>query len=243
MSQSKISRIESGKILPSVVDVERILTALDVPADATQDLLALARRANAGYTSWRAVAEVGLWRKQIELKSLAESCTIQRLFLPGIPAGLLQIPDYARQALTPIVASSPARDVGKALQARIDQQQVLDDLSRRFIFVLTEQAVRWRRASRSVMARQCKHMAELSERPNVEIAIIPVSAEVPGAPRNMFVIYDDRLVLVELFSGEVALRDPKDIAHHLDLFEFFHSRALTGERARALLLAVRDEFM
>lgn len=93
------------------------------------------------------------------------------------------------------------------------------------------------------MARQCAHMAELSERPNLEIAIIPIAAEVSAAPRNMFVIYDKRLVLVELFSGEVALRDYKDVAHHLELFEFFRARALTGDRARALLLSVRDEFM
>lgn len=64
MSQSKISRIESGKILPSVVDVERILTALDVPAEAAGELLALARHANVQHTSWRAVAEIGIWRKQ-----------------------------------------------------------------------------------------------------------------------------------------------------------------------------------
>jgi transcriptional regulator with XRE-family HTH domain len=243
MSQSKISRIESGKTLPTVVDVERILIALDVPADVAQDMLALARRANVGHISWRAVAEVGLWRKQTELKALAETSSVQRLFNPAIPSGLLQTPEYVRQVLTPMVDSGPAWDAEKAVQARLDRQRVLDDLDRRFLFVLTEQAVRWKRARREVVAQQCAHIAELSRRPNMDIAIVPQSAEVFAAPLNSFVVYDDRLVLAELFSGEVALRDPKDIAHHMDLFEFFRARALTGDRARALLLSVKDEFM
>lgn len=36
MSQSKISKIENGKLTPSLVDVEQILRALDVPADIAQ---------------------------------------------------------------------------------------------------------------------------------------------------------------------------------------------------------------
>lgn len=221
MSQSKISRIESGKTLPTVVDVERILAALDVPSGQAEELLALARKANVEHTSWRSVAEIGLWRKQVELKALAESCLIQRQFLPAIPSGLLQIPDYARQVLSPDMKTAPALDVEKAVRARLDRQTVLEDLDRRFIFLLTEQAVRWRRASREVMARQCERMAELSERTNIELVIIPQSAEVLASPLNSFVVYDDRLVIAELFSGEVALRDPKDVAYHVDLFEFF----------------------
>ena len=243
MSQTKVSRIERGKALPSVVDVERILSALEVPTDAATELLNLARRANVQHTSWRSVAELGLWRKQDELKAVAESSSAMRHFLPAMPSGLLHVPDYARYALSAKVGSDPARDVDKAVDARLNRQQVLADESRRFVFLMTEQAVKWKRAPRDVMAEQCAHTATLADRPNVDIAIIPASAEVYGAPMNSYVIYDDRLVIAELFSGEVALRDYKDISYHLDLFSFFYDRALTGERARAFLLAARDEFM
>jgi len=217
MSQSKISRIERGRVLPTVLDVERILKALEVPPEAGRELIALARRANVDHISWRSVAEAGFWRKQLALKALAESSAEQRLFNPAIPSGLLQVPDYAREALSPVVATSPARDVNKAVQARLERQAVLSDLSRRFVFVLTEQAVRWRRASRRVMAEQCAHMADLAQRPNIDLAIVPQSAEVLGTA--------------------------KDIQLHLDLFDFFLSKALTGDRANAFLLTVRDEFM
>src|SRR5689334_17550712 len=40
MSQAKISRIETGKILPSVVDVERILRALGIGRGEAEPVLA-----------------------------------------------------------------------------------------------------------------------------------------------------------------------------------------------------------
>lgn len=242
MSQSKISRIESGRFLPTVVDVERILRALEVPGDVATQLTALARRANVEHTSWRSVAEMGFWRKQAELKSLAEASKVVRHFTPAMPSGLLQVPEYAQAALSAKVASDPARDVDRAVRARLDRQSVLEDETRRFVFLMTEQAVKWRRASRDVMAKQCEHMAKLSEYANIDIAIVPQSAEVSGSPMNSYVIYD-RLVIAELFSGEVALRDPRDIEYHYDLFELFLSHALAGTHATAFLLAARDEFM
>lgn len=243
MIQSRISRIESGKQLPTVVDVDRILTALEVPAEAATGLLSLARRANVEHTSWRAVAEVGIWRKQEELTALAESCKVQRQFLPSMLSGLLQVPEYARAALLPVVDTDPARDVERAVAARIERQKALEDESRRFVFLLAEQAVRWRHVERSVMAAQCGHLATLAERPNVEIHVLPLSAIVPASTLCTYMIYDNRLVVAELLSGEFAMRDPRDIAHHLAVFEHYQSHALSGARATAFLLAARDEFM
>lgn len=122
MSQSKISRIERGKLLASVADVSRILVALDVPGEAAEQFLALARRANVEHVSVRAIAEIGLWRKQAEFKALAEACRVQRSLLPIMVAGLLQIPEYARAALSPTIPTAPARDVDKAVAARLDRQ-------------------------------------------------------------------------------------------------------------------------
>ncbi|WP_083822115.1 Scr1 family TA system antitoxin-like transcriptional regulator [Saccharopolyspora spinosa] len=122
MSQSKISRIESGKALPTVADVERIMTALDVPPDAREELLALTRSANVEYTSLRSSARLGIWRSQAEIKALTESASAIRQFLPAIPSGLIQTRDYARAILTPAVEGRPARDIDRAVQARLDSQ-------------------------------------------------------------------------------------------------------------------------
>lgn len=243
MSQTKISRIETRRHIPTVLEVEQILSALEVPEEVAQEILRLARRANVDYASWRAYARVGLYHKQAELKALERSSREMRHFLPAIPTGLLHVREYAEQTLSKTVASDPARDVQRAVQARMDRQAVLDDRSRSFTFLLTEQAVRWRRATPEAMAAQCYHMAAVSLKPNVEIAIIPQTAQVPGTPLNVFVVYDDRLVTVELFSGEVVLRDPRDISHHLGLFDLFLSHALRGTDATTFLRRAAGDFM
>ncbi|MGA4849301.1 helix-turn-helix domain-containing protein [Streptomyces sp. G5(2025)] len=243
MSQTKISRIETGRALPTVIDVERILKALNVPTEVSDELLKLARRANVDYASWRTYARVGLYHKQAELKALETSSHVMRHFLPAIPTGLLHVREYAVETLSPTVADDPTRNVHRAVQARMDRQAILDDTSRSFWFLMTEQAVRWQRASDETMAAQCAHMAEVNGKPNVEIGIIPQRVRVPGTPMNIFVVYDDRLVTVELFSGEVILRDPRDVSQHLSLFDLFWSHALTGDDATAFLSETSESFM
>ncbi|RKT82104.1 Helix-turn-helix domain-containing protein [Saccharopolyspora antimicrobica] len=243
MSQSKISRIESGKVLPTVADVERIMTALDVPSDAQSDILAATRAANVEYVSVRSSARTGIWRRQAEIKALCESSKTVRHFLPIIPSGLLQTAEYARATLTPVIEGNPARDIDRAVRARLDAQDALNDESRRFHFLLTEQAIRIKRAAAPVMVDQLQNMATVSQRPNVDLAILPSSAQIGASPLNIFVVYDERLVTVEMFSGAVALRDYRDISYHLNVFEYFRDRALTGEHARGLLDSAADEFM
>lgn len=243
MSQSKISRIEAGRSLPSVSDVERIMKALDVPPDAQQDILTVARAANVDYVSVRASARTGIWRRQAEIKALCESSATVRHFLPIIPSGLLQTAEYARAALTPVVEGNPARDIDRAVRTRLDAQSVLDDESRQFHFLLTEQAIRIKRARSAVMVDQLIHLGEVSLRSNVDLAIVPSSELVGASPLNIFVVYDERLVTVEMFSGTVALRDYRDISYHLNVFDYFRDRAVSNEDARRLLNSAAEEFM
>lgn len=102
MSQSKISRIESGRSLPTVVDVERIIKALEVSPEVREEVLSLARTANVEYISLRSSARLGIWWKQAEIKALAESSSAVRQFLPAIPSG------FSRRASTRVRCSHPA---------------------------------------------------------------------------------------------------------------------------------------
>ncbi|GAB3691811.1 helix-turn-helix domain-containing protein [Saccharopolyspora tripterygii] len=243
MSQPKISRIESGKALPSVSDVERIMQALDVPAEIRAELLALTRSANVEYTSLRSSARMGIWRSQAEIKALVETSSVVRQFLPAIPSELIQTPDYARAVLTPGVEGRPARDIERAVQARLESQEALNDESRTYHFLLTEQAVRLKRAGNEVMADQLRHMTAMMDRSNVDLSVLPSSALVNASQLNVFVVYDDRIVLTEVFAGEVALRDYRDVSYHLSIFDHFRDRAFSGSSARRILNSVADEFM
>lgn len=242
LSQSKLSRIECGQQIPTVADTERILKALEVPSETVHELLAVARAANVDYVSFRALARVGLWQRQSELQALAESARVVRVFLPAIPSGLLQTRDYAHDVLTPTVEGRAARNVTRAVEARMARQSSLTDESRHFRFVLTEQAVRWPRTSPDVVADQILNIVKIAKKSNVDLAVIPFAAgEVRASPLNVFTVYDERLVSVETFSGSMTLRDPRDVSYHVNLWEYFYSHALTGAESQKMLVAVANE--
>ncbi len=241
MSQSKVSRIETGRLLPSVVDVEQMLMGMGVDEPTKRELLSLARVANTEYQDVRLSVRRGLHHRQRELAALEQSATEIRHFLPALVTGLLQTPEYMRAAISTPVGPGGG-DVGKAVAAKLERQAVLHDPGKRFSFLLTESAVRWQLRQPAVMALQLDRLVSLSRLPTVSIGVLPLDRPVPDGAYHTFVTYDQRLVTVELFTGQLLLRDPKDVEHYRALFDFFADRALWADEARAMLQTVAEDF-
>jgi transcriptional regulator with XRE-family HTH domain len=237
ISQSKISKIETGKVLATATDVERMLTALGTSQDQITELLALARLANTEFQSTRASLRRGLHYKQKELAAFEAETQHLRFFLPLMITGLLQTPEYARASMV----SFPG-DHQQAIARRLERQSALYNPARRFTFILTEAAVRWQLCDPRVMAVQADRLASLSELPNVTIGVIPLDSRVADGPLNTFTVYDERIATAETFTGVIMMRDPRDVAYHLELFAFFQRYAVTGDAVRALLGSYAQRF-
>jgi hypothetical protein len=65
---------------------------------------------------------------------------------------------------------------------------------------------------------------------------------VPDGPLYTFTVYDERIATAETFSGVIMMRDPRDIAYHLELFSFFERYAVMGDEVRALLESYAQRF-
>lgn len=237
ISQSKISKIETGKVLATATDVERILTALGTGQDRIAELMALARLANTEFQSVRASLRRGLHRKQRELAALEADTMHIRFFLPLMITGLLQTPEYARASMANFPGDHP-----QAIAKRLDRQAALYNPGKRFTFILTEAAVRWQLCEPQVMAVQMGRLISLSELPNIYLGVIPLDSHVPDGPLNTFTIYDERIATAETFGGVIMMRDPRDIAYHLELFTFFERYAVMGAEVRALLGSYAQHF-
>lgn len=245
MSQAKISKIENGRIRPSVTDVERILTALGFPlqsADGTR-LLDLARAANSDYQGFRTALQRGLGETQRDLAAIESRAERICFFLPCMITGLLQTPEYARQTLSHPLVSRGA-EWESALARRLERQQALHEQAPRFEFVLTEAALRFPLCSPSVMASQMDRIRSLTHLDTVDIRVVPAHppVQVPSGPLNGFTLYDDRLVTIEVHTGKLALRDPKDIAYSREIFDFFQEHALDPHHTRTFLEELAQEF-
>ena len=236
ISQSKISKLETGKVLPSATDVERILSALGVSGERQHSLVSLARLANTDFQSVRASLRRGLHQKQRELAALEADSHHIRFFLPLMITGLLQTPEYARASL----ANFPGDP--HAIAKRLDRQAQLYDVGKRFTFVLTEAAVRWQLCAPQVMAVQMDRLASLSALPNIRLGIITLDTYVPDGALNTFTVYDERLATAETFGGVIMMRDPRDVTYHLQLFSFFEQYAAFGDDVRLLLGSYAEAF-
>ncbi|AJE86596.1 DNA-binding protein [Streptomyces albus] len=230
ISQTKLSNIETGRVTPGLVDVELILRALDAPPELLAEVTALARLAHTEWQGKRASWRRGLEKRQAELAGLEGEASALRYFLPAMVTGLLATPEYIRAGLS----NSPV-DTTKTVARKLERQAVLYDSTKRFTFLLTEQAVRWAVVPPAAMAVQMDRLASISRLSNVSIGIIPTGTVVGRGPMNTFTVYDQRLATVETFTGRIVFQDARDIAEHLEVFRMYEHHALFGEEARALL--------
>ncbi|MEU6993317.1 helix-turn-helix transcriptional regulator [Streptomyces sp. NPDC046465] len=230
ISQTKLSNIETGRITPGLVDVELLLRALDAPPEVVAEVAALARLAHTEWQGKRASWRRGLEKRQAELGGLESEATELRYFLPSMVTGLLATPDYIRASL----GHSPV-DISKTVARKLERQSILHDGTKKFTFLLTEQAVRWAVAPPSAMAVQIDHLVSISHLPHTRIGVLPLGTLVERGPLNTFTIYDHRLATVETFTGRIVFQDSRDIAEHLEVFNLYERRALFGEKARERL--------
>ncbi|MFD5187310.1 helix-turn-helix domain-containing protein [Streptomyces sp. NPDC058357] len=231
MSQTKISTIESGKITPTLVDVELILRALDAPSKLVAEITALTRIANTEWQDDWSLRRRGLDKRQDDLAGFEKSSTEFRYFLPSMVTGLLATPEYVRASL----ADVPDEQSRKTVEKKLERQQVLYDRSKHFTFILTEQAARWPLVPPDILAMQIDRLASLTHLPNVQLGVIPLGPAVAPGPMNTFTIYDDRIATVEISTGVLIFRDHRDVSAYVDEFVMYKGLALFGEQARERL--------
>ncbi|MGW9048327.1 helix-turn-helix domain-containing protein [Streptomyces lydicus] len=241
MSTSKLSKIETAKVAPSVTDVERILTAIGVSDEVKAEYLEAARAAATETTAWRLIRRLGVHKAQQQTRALEAQMTSLRLFQPALIPGLLQTPEYIRAILS---RHNLGEDVlTQTISARIERQRALYDSTKELHFVITEPVLRWRIVSAAKMAEQLDRLVSLSRMPNIDIRIVPLSARQQDIANHAFVIRDDRTVSVETVHAEVVVTDPRDVALYAHKFEGFASMALSGDAMRATLEGIRDELL
>ncbi|WP_436957482.1 helix-turn-helix domain-containing protein [Streptomyces sp. SudanB182_2057] len=230
MSQTKISNIEGAKLTPTLVDVELILRALDVPPELVSRLAVLARSANSEWQDAWSQRRTGLEKKQNELSGFEKASTEFRYFLLSMVTGLLATPDYIKASLAHIPG-----DHSKAIAKKLERQSVLYDASKRFTFILAEQAVRWPFLTPAAMAMQLDRLVSISLLSNIRLGVIPLDGHMPTAPLNTFTIYDTRIATVEAQTGVMVFRDHRDVSAYLNEFGIYEGYALFGEEGRERL--------
>ncbi len=218
-SESKISRMELGRVPFKERDVADLLTLYGVGERDRTALLGLARRANAP-AWWRQFGEVvPPW--YLSYLGLEEAASLIRAYEAHFVPGLLQTADYARAVLAREHPAASTVELERRIELRRSRQQVLARADPpQFWAVLDEAVLRREIGGRDVMRAQVRALLEAADRPNVRLQIVRFhqgSAAPAGFPFAILRFAEPELpdvVYVEQLTGAVYLDKPGDVDHY-----------------------------
>lgn len=233
VAQPTISKIETGRMLPSSEVISRIAEALGVDVPTRDDLLAHLRRVDAEVADLRQAGGGALARQNVMTARERRAAKVE-CFQSAMVPSLLQTTEYARRALA-ATGFEDEPDISRAVAARLEGQAVLFEQERRFSFVLTESALRTYPGSPDVMPAQLAKVVDVSTVGNVMVGVVPWSARLATFPLHGFVIYDGSTVAVETFTSELLLSDEQEIAVYRRTLSAFREAAVVGDEMRELV--------
>jgi transcriptional regulator with XRE-family HTH domain len=213
ISESHLSRMESGKRAPSPEDLSALLVIYGVKGEDRLELLVLARKAG----------QPGLWQRAgsfesrfATLKLLESRATSLVSFEPLMIPGLLQTMPYAQACLREVLML--AQDaVDDRVVGRIHRQRVLRKLDAPpLVAIIGESSLRCPIGGRQVLRDQLRYLVEVAERCNVILRIAPTSVGGhPGLAGSFLRMrFADRpsVVVLENQTSSLYLEDHHDIA-------------------------------
>jgi transcriptional regulator with XRE-family HTH domain len=235
--QSKVSRIETGRQLPTDDDISAWTGATGADADTVADLTEQLRVARTEHVHrQRGADESGQPARQGSLMDLAGEASLIRNFEVGVVPALLQTADYARVRLAEDteISGMPNGDLESALLLRFQQQQVLYDSTKHFEFVVVESVLRTLLCPVDVMRGQLDRLTALLDIGNIGFGVIPAGSRLPLAPRSGFVMFDDEVVM-ETWTGQQTPHTTTDAARFGVIFDRLRDAARYGEQVRAII--------
>jgi transcriptional regulator with XRE-family HTH domain len=233
ISQAKISRIETGAVLPHPGDVDRLARALGAPHEEVRRLTDQATRAQQRVADLR-LSPDDIGGRQREIAELERATGVFRMFQPAVVIGLLQTSEYARAVLTtvqPLLPENGRRTsptaVAEAVSTRIRRQEILSDPDRRFHLLISEAALRHRLCRPEDMPAQIERLREVAGQQNVSLGILMMDTQWRVPPTHGFELLDDRCVLIDLYNTGLVWRARWDTALYRRLFDALEEQATT----------------
>ncbi|MFF5407770.1 helix-turn-helix domain-containing protein [Streptomyces misionensis] len=240
-SESKISRMELGRVSFKTRDVEDLLTLYGITDEAErQSLLSLAREANvAGW--WHSYSDVlpNWFPTYVGLEGAA---ALIRAYEVQFVHGLLQTEEYARAVVRRGMKGASADDVERRVALRLERQKyLLTDSGPEFHIVLDEAALRRPYGDREVMRGQLQHLIDISERPNVRLQVMPFSFGGHSGESGAFTILSfpesdlSDVVYLEQLTSALYLDKREDVAQYEQALKELQQDSPGPDESRDLL--------
>lgn len=246
--ETKVRRLESGRIRPDVGDVIDVLDALGVTGHQRDRIIDLTHDAAAS-SWWNAYDTIAEDRQRAHAQLENGALAIWEFQITLFP-GLLQCPEYARARFMsrPSAGLSPI-DVDKAVGARLDRQEIFTRETPFTYEAILDEAIIVRRCGPlGTRTAQLSHLIRLAQLPAVTVRILPYDAEITGdyLPQCAFSYYDradpvdSELIALETHTSTLVLGDRQDVDLYKGLYKRLRDASLSPDDTLSLLAAARD---
>ncbi|MGH3569141.1 MAG: helix-turn-helix domain-containing protein [Pseudonocardia sp.] len=243
MNQSKVSRLETARQVPTLADANAWAEAAGIDAPARERLRERVEAALNETVSMAEYVRHGVAHRQRQIGAQERAVSIERNVCIAIVPGLLQTAEYTRRQfeLADILHPELAADGPASLAAWAERQHVLYEPDHRFEFVVTEAALRWRPGPDGhprVLVTQLRHIASVSTLANVRFGVIPWRTAMRSCPTHGFIIYGepgadpDVWVHTSTKTSTLDFRDPNEIAVYRRMWDLLCADAVFGDDAR-----------
>ncbi|MDQ4117391.1 MAG: helix-turn-helix domain-containing protein [Actinomycetota bacterium] len=245
-SDSKMSRLESGKVSFKERDVDDLLKMYGVTDGPDRDrVLAMAQESNK-HGWWQRYNEVipSWFEDYVGLEASASRIqSYELLFVPG----LLQTPDYARALVSGGRPTADDPDVEQRLSVRMQRQRILRRPDAPTLWAVVDESVLHRPiGGDDVLTTQLDHLLEMAALPSVVLQILPLRLSGYAAEHTFTLLRFAEpelpdLVYLEEHTGATYLDKRPDVESYSRIMDRLTIDALSPEASRRHLTDLRAE--
>lgn len=238
-AQSKVSRIETGKQLPTFADLATWANACEQDSDVVDELRAELAGAEVIYQDWRRRQRQGQAVVQQGYAEMVRSASSLRYFETVFVPGLLQTRGYARHVMGMLMSDAEPNDLDSATVERLQSQQVLYDSGKTIEFLIAEPVLLWCPCPLDVMRGQLDRLQTIVDLPNVRFGVLPMRRQLSAIPVHGFTLVDE-VALIETFTGEIT-HTGAEAERYAEVMDRLWADAVSGEDARQLIVRAADD--
>lgn len=248
-SQSKISRMETGRAPFRVEEVVGLLDLYGVTDMSRREELTALSRASRTKGWWNTFDDV-VRRGFDTYVGLEGSAATINVYESQVVVGLLQTPDYARALLHATDPHVPEKELDRSVAFRMERQHVLSqpDSPPLLWAVMDEAALRRTVGSPETMRAQLRHVLDVASKlPNVTVQVIAFGVGAYAAQGFPFTILgfpdanDPDVVYVEGLAGDLYLEKMTEIRRYRSVQDRLRVAALSPERSLDLITTIAKE--
>ncbi len=248
ISNSKLSRLETGQAVPTDRDMRDFLRYYDLETTGLGERL----------KRWAVEAREEPWWQDAPIPTITdhyisfETAADQiRAYVANFVPSLLQTEDYARSLLTALKRGAGS-DLELQIQVLLRRQQAVTRLDSPVdIDMIIDESVFHRMAgSASTMREQLKYMAKAAERPNVVLRVFPfASGPHPAMQEGTFSLFhynrkiDPDVVFLEGMDNDDYLDHVDQVQKYKAALDDLSKRSLRPDQSRQFIRSMADTYL